>query len=598
MLSGGGRPNWLDRYIGTPATAQEDYSANRYWLNGRRYTDFAAWKAASSASFTRASVAYRWATGSILTPSVVDEARFEYDPVSLVALGLIIEGARTKINTYSEDFSSGWTLTGLTDTQSAVVGPDGSTKMRSLAEVASSSNHEATQALNILSGMTYGIQLIWKNNAGTRWIMPHFQNATARQHINAADGTLGAAANFSDISVRSAGSLKQFRATYASALSSSIGTGVRYKTTDNGASSYLGSPSNIIDFSAFNVEAGFPSSYMKTTSAAVTRAADVFTQPLSASVGGGIRVKARTAPGASGTQTLWQWDSGSDTSHRLVIYRDTSKHLHCAAYYGNVAQCNIDLGVVENSTDFTVDFRWDSYAAALNDTAAITSVGGLIPPFLTTQRRGGGVSAGSEWFGTIKSIARWDAVQYAARTIHGEGDSYMAGAGGVSMFETLAAEDSCQGIRTGIGGSTLQQALTRIQALGPKERNLDLIVWDGSPNGYNSTAEYLATFAAIAAAWGNGRFIFVPPVKRNANSSQEKTDIQTIRTAMLSTWPDNTVDAQQILADAGDPVGDATDILNDVVPTSLLQGDGTHLTQAGMDPVVAAVSALRTTNGW
>ena len=596
-ILGDGIPSWVERYSNTYAVAQEDYSSSLYWAKGHQYPSFDSWRAGVNAAFTRASIAYRW-SGYVLTPAAEDEARFESDPVTASPLGIILEGARTKINLYSDIFSSGWTLTGVTDAESSLDGPDGVTKMRSIAETTANSPHEVVQSIGIDSGVSYGMQFIWKNSAGSRWLMPGFQIGTARQHIQASDGELGASTKMDDVSVAAIGDFYQFRATYASSLASSANSGIRLKTSDDGVSYYAGSADNIIDITGFNVEVGFPSSYMKTTGTSATRAADVFTQPVAASFGGGVRIEARTAPGASGVQNLWQWDDNSDASQRVLIYRDAAKKIHCAAYYANVEQCAIDLGVVADNTDFTVDFRWDSYAASLDGAAPTASDGGLIPPFRSIMRRGGAKAAGREWFGTIKSIARWDAVAYQSSTFLGEGDSYMSGANGVSMAETLAALDTRQGIRTALGGGTLQQALARIQSFGEKEKNLILVVWDGSPNGYGTPSEYLATFAAIVEAWGNDRFVFVPPVRRNANSEQEKTDIQAIRATMLSVYAGHTVDAQQVLADAGDPGDDATDISNDVVPSTLLQVDGVHLTQTGMDAVTAAVSSLLISNDW
>jgi len=60
------------------------------------------------------------------TSAAVYGPRFDYDPVTLAARGLLIEEQRTNIYTYSEDFSNAaWSKTGTTVVANATTAPDG-----------------------------------------------------------------------------------------------------------------------------------------------------------------------------------------------------------------------------------------------------------------------------------------------------------------------------------------------------------------------------------------------------------------------------------------------------------------------------------------
>ncbi len=137
---------------------------------------------------------------------------------------------------------------------------------------------------------------------------------------------------------------------------------------------------------------------IKTTNAAVTRAADVATNtsPVAAKT---VFIAARTAP-AGGTQVLLQRDDG-DENERIRIERNSSDEIHFIVTDGGVDQADLNLGTVADDTDFGVAVRFaaNDFAGSLDGAAVVTDTGGTIPT-ITTERFGVD-SAGNYWNSTI-----------------------------------------------------------------------------------------------------------------------------------------------------------------------------------------------------
>jgi len=83
----------------------------------------------SRITFTRASSATYFNSAGVLSTAANNEARFDYDPATLAARGLLIEEQRTNLCLYSEDLNqAAWAKgVGVTTTYNTVVAPDGNT---------------------------------------------------------------------------------------------------------------------------------------------------------------------------------------------------------------------------------------------------------------------------------------------------------------------------------------------------------------------------------------------------------------------------------------------------------------------------------------
>ncbi len=153
----------------------------------------------------------------------------------------------------------------------------------------------------------------------------------------------------------------------------------------------------------------FASSVIKTTNAAVARAADMatisdinFLSPLANT----WLVKGRTAFG-NGVQVLGQIDDG-DENERIRIERNASNEIHFIVTDGGVEQCDLNLGTVADDTDLSVAVAWaaNDFAGSLDGAAVVKDAAGAVPAGLTTKRLGRD-TAGNQWNRTIESDIHW-----------------------------------------------------------------------------------------------------------------------------------------------------------------------------------------------
>jgi hypothetical protein len=101
-------------------------------------------------TFTRASAAWYFNSAGNLTQAATDVPRFDYDPVTLAARGLLTEGARTNIALHSRDFTqAAWVKTNITAALN-VTGIDGAANTASQL-TATAGNGTALQTITSAS---------------------------------------------------------------------------------------------------------------------------------------------------------------------------------------------------------------------------------------------------------------------------------------------------------------------------------------------------------------------------------------------------------------------------------------------------------------
>jgi hypothetical protein len=212
--------------------------------------------------------------------------RFDYNPSTLAAQGLLIEESRTNLLLQSEDFATTWTVSGSTITTNSTSAPSGSVTADSIVEDATTSAHRVAQAVSANSTVIYTATCFIKAN-GRTWatiLLDDNGGNGVRGFFNLSNGTLG---TLSINGTATSGSQAitpinngWYRCTVSCIPSSVNSTNVRLLvagTTGDTVSSYAGSAglTSVFVWGA-QLEAGaFPTSYIPTTTTALTRSADV-----------------------------------------------------------------------------------------------------------------------------------------------------------------------------------------------------------------------------------------------------------------------------------------------------------------------------------
>ena len=114
--------NGLARYSidGNDPSLILDFPARTYAVDAQRKT------LAQSLTFTRAGTATYFGSDGLLKTAAANEPRLDYNPVTLQPRGLLIEGARTNLLTYSSEFGNvSWSKTNCNITGNALASSSG-----------------------------------------------------------------------------------------------------------------------------------------------------------------------------------------------------------------------------------------------------------------------------------------------------------------------------------------------------------------------------------------------------------------------------------------------------------------------------------------
>ena len=227
--------------------------------------DFAKTKALDPrVTFTRASTATFVGADGLIKTAASGAARFDHNPETGESLGLLVEEARTNTIVSSSVFNTGaWTQDGAVLTANAGVAPDGTTTATSISQGTGSNRCYLFDNSGVTGSKVFSFFV--KANAGTSFQI----SATGGLTPNAT-----ATVNLSSVTVSgfTSATIQAFaNGWYRVLLPVTV-------STASGGSTYwqIFGPVSSVFIWGFQLEAGsFPTSYIPTTTATVTRAADV-----------------------------------------------------------------------------------------------------------------------------------------------------------------------------------------------------------------------------------------------------------------------------------------------------------------------------------
>ena len=348
----------------------------------------------------------------VLETAAIDAPRFDYNPITQAALGLLIEEQRTNLFERSQEFDNAyWTKSQSSITANTVIAPDGTLTGDKLIADSTSNFHTAFRAFAFTSGTTYSFST--------------FAKAGEYQYITLSAGNTGTfpvrvtfdlVAGVVSSTVAGVGSIQPvgngwFRCVVVGTAAATASTGCNIAVSSTGSYvTYTGNGFNGIYIWGAQLEAGaFPTSYIPTVASQVTRSADAasMTGTNFSSWYNGAEGTAYTEAASLATAYLGAIVGFSDgtINNRFSIRGMTASN--------QATSLGIDSGVSQWSlafssqttaaTKFALGYKLDDIAFVRDAATPLTDASALIP--VVNQLRIGAEGTGTQGYnGHIRQI--------------------------------------------------------------------------------------------------------------------------------------------------------------------------------------------------
>jgi len=331
---------------------------------------------ANLVTFTRASSGTFVGSDGVLQTAATDAPRFDHNPTTGESLGLLVEESRTNLLLQSEDLATTWTPgTGNVITANTWTAPDGtltgdqftvgtaSTAPAQSVTVAASSSYTLSFYLNTLLTSSAFLRLRFSTSAGS--ISAFFNVSTlAFETLNGITNPTvqRVGTNIYKLSVTY---------TYDAVSAGSRSVAIASVTTDNGGTADTG---KIVAIWGMQYELGaFPTSYIPTTTATVTRSADVASITGSAfsswynQTAGSMFTEAQGTSFVTGAVRRYFEISDGTANNRILLGYSATNAVRGIANTGGVSQTNISATATPaNMSKFAFAFAADNAQIAAN----------------------------------------------------------------------------------------------------------------------------------------------------------------------------------------------------------------------------------------
>lgn len=355
----------------------------------------------SRVTFTRTTGASNPATyvnsSGVVTSATNNQPRFDYDPVTLACKGLLIEEARTNILTYSSDFSTSWVLSGATINSTATTAPDGTLTATKLIEDSGTSTHQIQQTnVFVADGVTRSWSLYVKQGERRYVAFSNgtlFSNSSNTLIFDTQVGawTYGTPATGAFLTTQNAGNgwwRIAFNSASTSASYDNVLIGLCNGPSDYTAATYTGDGTSGVYIWGAQLEAGaFATSYIPTTTAALTRNADVatmtgtnFSDWFNASEG--TFVADAYVPAVTGINAVFMARDNATANNRFHIYNQNGSQTFQIRSASTVVMLQSKNWGAKNAAAYKLDnsaFTVDAQSVSVDTSCAMpTSISELV----------------------------------------------------------------------------------------------------------------------------------------------------------------------------------------------------------------------------
>lgn len=342
----------------------------------------------------------------VLQTAASDAARFDCSPVTRESFGLLIEEARTNLVTYSDQFdNASWTKNASLINANAIVSPGGSLTGDKFYEDATNASHEMRVTISSAGAITYTWSVYAK--AGERNVLRLLMPTTGNT-----SGNVGADFNLTTGTITTAGATSStitpvgnnWYRCVITATTAAGATAPQFRLV-LGNTVYTGDGYSGLYIWGAQLEAGaFATSYIPTTSAQVTRAADSFTMSGTNfsswynQAEGTISVTAINK-GVVSDSTLYSIDDGTTGQANTFDARYTTFGIACRPRVRSSGTTEVDaaFALFPFGTQQQVSFGYkvNDFAASQSGAAPVTDALGVLPLGTMTRFRLGGRGTGA-----------------------------------------------------------------------------------------------------------------------------------------------------------------------------------------------------------
>lgn len=369
-------------------------------------------------TFTRSTTGTYFDAAGVLQTAAIDAPRLDYDPLTLLPRGLLIEEQRTNLLTYSEQFDNGiWGKAGITVTPNAVVAPDGAVSADKIVESAASGSHQIFSGTKSISGGKASLSVFLAKQPDSRLMAITIRRdgealnlTTTFSYVDALTGTVTFERPGFATTVSAIGDSWWRVSVVATGIVSTAEMFIRTAAV-SGNTSYTGDGTSGIYIWGAQLEAGaFPTSYIPTEASQVTRAADIASvntlSPWFNASEGTLFVDTSAAPGSDGGNIAASLSAGTGAEYMYSLLRtNVNANRIFTVRDDNVQRVGIDINTPIGDVRAAVAYKLNDFAASANGSPATLDTSGTVPT--PTSLQIGRLNGSLYWNGHIRSLRYW-----------------------------------------------------------------------------------------------------------------------------------------------------------------------------------------------
>jgi hypothetical protein len=368
---------------------------------------------ASLVTFTRASSGTFVDSAGVIQTAAADVPRFDHNPTTGESLGLLVEEQRTNLLLQSNGFDTNWNNTNSSETAAAGTAPDGTNTAWELKDTvdASATTHSIAQgSIAMTAGVAYTCSIFAKAGTLPRVLLiltgaVAFSSGNKSTIFNLTTGITSSPAP--GVTAQMVAYPNGWYRCVMTVAADGTGNATATVRIDNGStSSYQGGGTGTIHLWGADLQAGStPSSYIPTTTAAVTRSASV-ADVINQAIANNIRtLYLEFRSPASSTRGVVSLNDNTANERASLLTSGTDPRL--VVVDGGVEQANVNGGTVtaNQRTRIAVRINANDFAMSINGGAVVTDTSGTLP---TVDRLMlGRTQAGEYLNGTIARVTGW-----------------------------------------------------------------------------------------------------------------------------------------------------------------------------------------------